>query len=487
MNWIRKFLNNEEESVAKAAVYYLICQLLIKGISFITTPIFSRLLTNEEFGDVSNFFSWVALLLPLVTLDLRVTINKSKYDYKKDNDSYLASILLTSNIISLLVLLVIEFNCPFFVKLFSMDIKYIRIMFLYIIFQTAFDYQQIQDNIYHKYRKYVFYTVLSTAASITLSVILVFFMDNRFKGRIIGAVIPAVIIDCIIYLNILRRIKKIKFAYVKYAIVMAVPLIPSALSSTILSTSDRVMITNMVGSRQTALYSVAYSVSSIAGILWTALNQAWSPWLFDKLNEEKYSDIKKFSKQFALLYSGLILGIMLLAPELVYIMGGKMYMETIRVMPPVILAMVFQFFYAFYFNTEYFYGETYIVSIGTTIAALVNLILNYIFIPKYGYIAAAYTTLIGYAVMYMYHYIIVRFKLEKHFIYNNGFMILLICLLTVIQIAIAFAYENIVIRYTALCIYIFLFIIAYIKNRKNIFGFIRKFVNKKEDKSERFL
>lgn len=479
MNEIRKFINNEEKSVVKAAVYYLICQLLVKGISFITTPIFSRLLTNEEFGNVSNFFSWVALLLPLVTLDLRVTINKSRYDYDEDNDSYLANILLISNIISLLTLLAIELNHVFFIKLFSMDIKYIRIMFLYIIFQTAFDYQQIQDNSYHRYKKYVFYTVLSTVISMVLSVIFVLFMNNKFEGRILGAVIPAVIVDCIIYFNILKKIKKIKFAYIKYAIVMSIPLIPSSLSATILSTSDRAMLTNMVGSDQTALYSIAYSVSSIAGILWTALNQAWSPWLFDKLHEKKYSDIKKFSKKFTLLYSGLIVGIMLLAPELVYIMGGKAYMETISVMPPVILAMVFQFFYALYFNTEYFYGETYIVSIGTTIAALINLVLNFIFIPRYGYMAAAYTTLIGYAVMYVYHYLIVRFKLKRHFIYNNGFMAFLICLLIITQIGIAFIYENILIRYIILCIYIILIIIVCIKNKEVILIFIKKFISKK--------
>lgn len=479
MDRLKKFLDEDDQSVAKAAMYYLICQLLVKGISFITTPIFTRLLTKGEYGEVSNFFAWQAMLLPLVTLDLRVTINKARYDYEKDNDSYLASILLTSNIITLLVLLVIELNQTFFVNVFSMNMFYIRIMFLYIIFQTAFDFQQIQYNIFHKYKRYVFYTVLSTIASVLLSVGLVLLIENKFAGRILGSVIPTIVVDAIIYISILKRANKLRLEYVRYAILMAVPLIPSALSSTILSTSDRAMIMNMCGSEQTALYSVAYSVSAIAGILWTALNQAWSPWLYDKLKEEKFSEVKTFSNKFSLLYAILIIGIMLIAPEIVLVMGGKSYMSTIAVMPPVILAMACQFFYAFYFNTEYFYGETYIISLGTTIAAVLNLGLNYLFIPKFGYIAAAYTTLVGYASMYIYHYLIVKYRMKKAFIFDNKYFALIVAVLFGVQYIISLIYELLIVRFVVIAVYCIVLLTIAVKNKEIIFGFVKKFIKKR--------
>lgn len=66
MKKLKKILDDEDNSVSKAALYYLICQLLIKGVTFITTPIFARLLTKSEFGDVNNFFAWQAILLPLI-------------------------------------------------------------------------------------------------------------------------------------------------------------------------------------------------------------------------------------------------------------------------------------------------------------------------------------------------------------------------------------------------------------------------------------
>lgn len=447
------FFDEDEGSIAKAAIYYIICQVLVKGLSFITTPIFSRMLTKVEYGDVSNFFAWLSLLIPLVTLNLRVTINRSKYLYNDDNDTFLSTILAVSNVITLAVLIVIELNQPFFVELFSMSMRYIRILFIYIVFQTAFDYQQIQYNIYHKYKRYVFYTLLSVISSLLLSVILVILMENQYEGRIYGAVIPAIIVNAIIYINIWKRGKKIKLSYARFAIVMAVPLIPSALSNSILYTSDRIMITNFCGSEQTALYSVAYSISSIAGLLWSAINQAWGPWLYDHLHEEKYEEVRKFSNSITFIYVALVVGNMLFSPEILYIMGGQAYMSTISVMPPIILSLVFQFFYAFYFNAEYFYGETYIISLGTGIAAVVNIVLNLLLIPKYGYIAAAYTTMIGYAIMLLYHYLVVKIKLKKEFIFDNIFFLKVILTLIIVQILIYFLYEHNIIRYAVIMIY----------------------------------
>ena len=191
---IRNYFEDTEISLLKAAIYYIICQFLIKGMSFLTTPIFTRMLSKNEYGYVSNFFAWQSLIIPLVTLDLRVTINRSKYLYPDDNDSFLFTILIVSNILTLSALAFVEINQNIFVNFFGMDIKYIRWLFFYIIFQTAFDYQQIQYNIYHKYKLYVLYTVLSIVASLILSIVLVLTIDNKFEGRILGSIVPAIII-----------------------------------------------------------------------------------------------------------------------------------------------------------------------------------------------------------------------------------------------------------------------------------------------------
>ena len=171
---------------------------------------------------------------------------------------------------------------------------------------------------------------------------------------------------------------------------------------------------------------------------------------------------------------------MLISPEIVYAMGGKSYMDSIDVMPPVIMAMIFQFFYAFYFNTEYFYGETLIISFGTVIAALVNVGLNYIFIAKYGYIAAAYTTMIGYFIMLLYHYLIVKYKLKKSFIFDTCFFAKTMGTLILVQISLRFIYNNILIRYGLVSLYILIIIYAGLKNKERIIRLFYNFFNKKK-------
>nr|MCR4938995.1 oligosaccharide flippase family protein [Treponemataceae bacterium] len=395
----KRFLNNEENSAAKAAVYYLLCQFLVNGIAFITTPIFARLLTKTEYGTVTNFMAWEALLLPILTLNLRNSINKSKYDFDKDNDSFLSSILLLSHVLILFVYVLCEVFQEKVQGLLSLDMRCIRLLFAYMFFYVAFDFQQIQFNIYRKYKLFVFYSVIQSFGSICLSVVLVNILPEKLIGRLLGFVIPAIIIDSFIILSIWKRGKCFNWKYIRYALGISVPLIPHALSGTILSSSDRIIITHSCGAEAAAMYAIAYTVSSIASVIWMALNQAWGPWLFDNLRDKNYSKIKDVSKRFALLYSFIIVGIMLFAPEVLYVLGGKEYLHALSAMPPVILAMVCQFFYAFYFNVEYFYGETAVISIGTLLAAVTNIILNLIFVPVYGYVAAAYTTLVGYFIL----------------------------------------------------------------------------------------
>ena len=454
---LKNLLKDNDSSAVKAAFYYILCQVLVKGMTFITTPIFSRILSKSEYGDVNNFISWEGLIFPIVTLNLRASINKSKYDYSDDNNNFLSSILIVALLLIAVSAVIVEINSSVFINFFSMPMKYVRMLFVYLAFMTAFDFQQIQYNIYRKYKLYVVYSLGSVFLNLFLSVVLVLTLPDKLMGRLIGIVVPCVLIGVVIYVNAFRRGPHPKVKYMKNALTMTIPLLMSALSSTILSTSDRVMIKRLSGSEDTAMYSIAYSIAGLAAVVFTALNQAWGPWMFDHMKSEDFSAIKKRAKQFSGIYALLILGLMLVAPEIILIMGGKQYYEARFVMPPVVLAMVYQYFYAFYFDTEYFYGETYIISLGTLIAAVINVGLNFVLIPQYGYIAAAYTTLIGYVVMLIYHFCIVKFKLNKDFIFPTEWFLILISTLTILQVGIVALYDLFIIRYIIIAVYAVVF------------------------------
>ncbi len=465
-------------STAKIALWYIFASLFVKGLSVISTPIFTRILTKEEFGFISNFTSWETILLVLVTLDFSASIMRAKYDFTERMDEYMSTILLGSNFVTLIALSIIEINRDFFSSLFCMDISYIRLMFLAMFFLPAFNYLQIKHRIYQKYKFFVGFSILSATLSVVTSVILVLTLQNKLIGRLYGLIIPSVILNIILWLYIIKKNHRVSIDCLKFACLISIPLIPHTLSGILLGNSDRIMIMKYCGASDTAIYSLAYSVSLLANLIWNSMNQAWSPWLFDNIHAGNKNNIIKKSKMYLGIFSILVLGVFLISPEVVKILGGEKYMEAIFVMPPVILGCVFQFIYTMYVNIEIYSKKTLTIFIGTLMSALLNIGLNYVFIPKYGYIAAAYTTAVCYATLLVFHYFIV-----KKYIYNlldiyNNRLIFFTCIgMTLWAIATNYIYKNVLVRHSMIILYLISFSVFAFKNKKQIMSLFR---NKKK-------
>lgn len=474
---LKKISNgNKTQSAAKGAMYYLVCQLVVRALSFFSVPIFSRLLTKSEYGIASNFTAWVGLLFAMVTLNLRDTINKSKYVFPQEQKSYLLSVLCCANISTVLFYVVVELKMSFFVSLFSLNATYIRLLFIYLIFYTCYDFVKLELNVNREYALYAIYMLLIEVTTVLTSVLLVIHGKDKLTGRITGYIAPTILINLLVYLFVIIKGKRIRLKYLKFALGLSIPLIPSALSKTVLVISDRAMITNILDSEKTALYQMGYSVAMIISLIWTALNQAYCPWFYDNLSKGNRENIRKKTNIYIIGYSFIAASVMLMAPEVLTILGGKAYKEALPVIPPVTLGMIFQFFYAFYYDIEYYFGKVKLISSGAIIAASTNFILNLIFIPKFGYIAAAYTTLIGYMLLFLFHYSICRFILRQADVISKKHIFIFAALLIAIQYVSYFLYDKGIIRLIMLialiacCLY-------YLYLNKDL---VEKIINKKK-------
>lgn len=239
------------------------------------------------------------------------------------------------------------------------------------------------------------------------------------------------------------------------------------LSLSLLNSMDRIMINKICGNEETALYSLAYTCSSIVTVLMTSMNTAYSPWLARKLEKREYNLITKFSYVYILTFIFLLLGILLIAPEILFILGGKAYSEAVFVMPPVITGCAMQMMYTMHVNIEQFNRKTIGMAIASVIAAISNYILNYIFIPIYGYIAAAYTTYISYLILLLLHiYLVKKIKVGK--IYDNKFILVIILSLSLIMLLFNGLYLSDYIRYIVILIYIIMFLVLLKKEGKNL-------------------
>lgn len=410
----------------KAGGWYTISNFLLKGVGFITTPIFTRLMTKGQYGDYSNYTAWLSILAILVTLEMSGCVYRARYDFEEDFDGFLSSIIFCGTVITAVCYGIVCIFMKQFVRIFDLEAIYIHLMFLNVLISPALTIMQAKHRILQKYKSFVAVSIGSTVVSTLVSLWCVYNFEDKLFGRIAGMTVPLLVLYLIAYICMMCQ-GKVFFnkEYWKYAICFSLPLVPHLLSNTILGSSDRIMIKQMCSAQEAAVYSVAYSCGMIISILFTSMNQAWEPWLFDRVHDKDYASVIKMSRFYLLFFVVLVMGSILVAPELIWIMGGKAYSEAVYVIPPVMVGYGCKFAYTFYVNMERFEKKTKYISLGTILSAVVNVVLNLIFIPIFGYIAAAYTTLAGFLMLVVLHYFMSK-KMGITDMYDNKFIFIMV-------------------------------------------------------------
>lgn len=195
------------------------------------------------------------------------------------------------------------------------------------------------------------------------------------------------------------------------------PLIPHYLSQTVLSSADRIMIKDMVGEGEAGIYSLAYSISLIMTLFSTALMQTISPFIYQKIKDNKIYEISNVAYISLIFIAVVNLILILFAPEIIKIFAPKEYYEAIWVIPPVAMSVFFMYSYDLFAKFAFYYEKTTLIMSASVVGAILNLILNHIFIGIYGYIAAGYTTLVCYLIYTLFHYILMNAVCKK---YSDG-------------------------------------------------------------------
>jgi len=459
--------------VLKSGIWYTISNFLLRGMGLITTPIFTRLLTQEEYGAYNNYLSWVTILTVLVTLNVEATLISARYEHEEDLDQYIASVLALSMLSVMCWWGVFNVFMKQVSGLFHMNEVYINSIFVYLLMLPAVNLFQARERFFFRYKMSVALSMLLTIGTSFLSVILVIYMKNSLNGRIIGMVFPTVCIGGTLAIYFFYKARKISIRYWKETLKIVLPFIPHLLSLNVLNMMDRVMITNICGERETALYSLAYTVASVITIILGSLNGAFGPWLGEKLAEKKYSEIRTTSKGYILLFLYFAIGVMLLTPEILWILGGAAYIEAKWVMIPVSIGCICQFIYTLFVNVEQFQKKTVGMAFASVSAAILNFMLNSIFIPKFGYIAASFTTLAGYLWLLLIHMLLV-YKMKMGHVYSYRFIFSIMCITCALSAGVYLLYIYNVARYLVLIMYGVFSVLLLAKKKTQIKRMLKK-------------
>lgn len=455
----------------KASAAFLVASALSSGISYLVTPVYTRLLTAEEYGQTALFLTWLQIFGIIAMFCLSSGVyNNGMVDYPEKRDEYSFSMLILSNIITLCFSGILLCLYPVFYSYLKLELPYIILMCVVFFFQPAYNFWNCRQRYEMKYKTTVFWSVFSAILSPVVAIICIFTADenSRLFSRIFGAEVTliAFYIGFYIYLGIKSRFK-VNTSYWKEAFLFNIPLIPHYLSAYLLTSADRIMISNLIGDAQTAYYTVAHTISGVIIIVWNAINASLIPFTYEKCKVKDYKSISKVTFPILVLFAVICVIVIMLAPELIFIMATENYMEAIYVIPPLIGGVFLQVHYFIYGNIIYYYKKPVYLMLSSVPATILNVILNYIFISKYGYIAAGYTTILCYLVQAIANYIGMR-KVVKQEVYNMKFIGLLTLTVVVISVLSNLLYDYFVIRYLILAAIAIMCIIF----RKKIIGIV---------------
>ena len=406
-------IKNKYESLpvqVRASFWFLICSFLQKGISMITTPIFTRIMSPSDYGQFGVFNSWYGIISVIVALGLTGGVHtQGLIKYDKDRKVFSSSLqgLTISLVIGWFLIYLLFRN--FWNNIFKLTTVQMISMFIIIWTTAVFGFWANEQRVIYSYRSLVVVTLISSVLKPAIEILLVLHSDDTATARMIGWVAADIITFSWMFVS---QLKKGKTFFSKrfwlYALGFNIPLVPHYLSQTVLNSADRIMIERMVGTSESGIYNLAYSISLIMMLFNTALAQTISPWMYQRIKERKGKDIAPIAYITLILIGGVNLFLILLAPEVVRIFAPKEYYEAIWVIPPVAMSVYFMYAYDLFAKFAFYYEKTKIIMTASVLGALLNVVLNYIFIKQCGYIAAGYTTLVCFMVYAIAHYIFMR-------------------------------------------------------------------------------
>ncbi len=405
------------KKVVKAGIGYTISNYLINGLNFLTIPIFARMLSTSDYGIYNTFVAYQSVLFILIGLAIHSSYRNARFKYKYKSESknkynyetYVSSSMVMILSITLFLFVFINIFSSLVQSLLGLDILSINLLLVYSLGSAVICCFNTNASLNYQYQSFVKVSLFNAVSNILMSLLLIkfVFITRGYFGRMIGTSLSIFIVSVYIFIYFFRRAKPANIKeYLSWGLRYSLPIVPHGISQVILSQFDRIMIHRMISAMTAGIYSFAYNIFTIIQVTYSSLDTVWSQWFYEQMNKKNYDSIRKMSTIYITAMFVFSCIMMLVCPEVVLILGSAKYFNSIYCAIPIIAGGYFSFLYLIPAVVEYYYEKTKFIAICTTSAAVINIVLNYIFIIRYGYVAAAYTTMFTYFLYFLFHYIL---------------------------------------------------------------------------------
>lgn len=400
----------------KASLWFMACSIVQKCVSLLTTPIFTRVMDQTQYGQFTHYNSWLNVICIFTTLNLQYgSFNTAQIKFGDDRKAYTAS---TQGLITVITLICIGFLVLFkdtFSSLLNLPTIVLIAMLCHIWGQFAIDIWLSNRRFDYQYKPMILLTLLLLVAGQGISLLCVLNTEEKGYARILSVAAVSFLVGSGIFIyNFIKGKTFCKPKYWKFALGFNLPLIPYYLSQVVFNTSDRIMISEMTGMANAGIYGLSHNIAFLLSFVISAVRNAYIPKFFQKIKENDGPTVHRTNTQLTVLMGVLLMLFIFVAPELLLIMGGRAYYEAVWIIPPLVVGLFFEYFTDYAANILFYYEQKWMLVLSTIGCAVVNVILNYFGIKHFGYAAAAWSTMLCYILFWLFLYLSARNVCRKN-------------------------------------------------------------------------
>lgn len=392
----------------KSATVYTLSSVFSRGLAIISMPIFTRIMSSADIGVVNLYTSWYSMISIVSTLALTSGgYSLAMKEFDGERDAYESSVLTLTTIMALVIGGGLVLLSPWVSPAIGLSPQLIFLMAFGLLVMPAWDFWNLRQRFEYKYKLTFALSVGSAVLATVASVGAVLLVSSQpelnvklSEARLTANYLVVYGLSAVMWILLMARGKRFyDRRFWKFSLNLSLPLIGYSIASQVLSVSDRVMISSMVGDAETGVYGVLYSASSIALFLWSAINASFIPYLFRNIDTEGHRGIRRASNLLLAVFALVSVLISWLGPEIIKVLATDEYLASITLMPPIAAGVFLTSISNLYSNILVYYKKTKYIMFAAIAAAVVNVALNLVAIPLFGYGAAAYTTLASYIIL----------------------------------------------------------------------------------------
>ena len=453
---------SKKKNLVKNTLIILLGKISTQFISFLLLPLYTAFLTTSDYGFVDLVTSYIILLVPLITLELEMSVFRYLIDARKDKEKTRAII---SNNFNTLFKCLLLFSVFYIILGCFIDIPFKWLILLDVVVCV------ISGNLLQVVRGLGDVIGFSISCFITgvITVILNIYLIAFLKLGAYGMLLSIILANLIGFIYLIFRCRLWKYysfslkdkSLVKSMRKYGLPLVPNSVSWWIVNISDRTIITMVLGASFNGIYAVSNKFPAIISGLLGVFNLSWSESAALYINSsDKDTYFKEVLNDVFRLFSCLCLGMIATLPFIFTLLINKEFADAYLYIPILIIAALFNCLICIYTGIYIAKKDTKKVASTTIIGAVINILINILFIKFIGLYAASISTAISYFVMTIYRHR--DLNKEMNLSFDKGIISKVVFLFIVVLFS--YYYNNL---YLNIIILLLVIIFTYILN-KNI-------------------